>query len=453
MNYPAINETTLPAAIAAEESLLGAILIDPPALERVESIIKPNHFYLSFHGEVYAAMLALSSANQPIDLTSITSWLHDAQTIESPQNLIADLHERAVSAVNIDHYADLILKKWKLRQVIAHCSSVAAMARQGGTDVDQVWNYIEANLTALIGDSRGTVLTMADAINQAVVEIEALLEAGQSPALSTGLDDLDLILGGGFIGGQLIVVAGRPSMGKSALAGNLLRQSGTKQTKPCILFSLEMSASEVIKRFWSADLDQPWTLRPQNLKALNWDQVGLSSVKLAQTPIFIDPTAGATLDHFRSVCRQVRASHGPMGLVVIDYLQIMGGTEDNNLTQAIGKITKGLKNLARELDCPIVLLSQLSRGVESRQDKRPINSDLRDSGTIEQDADVILMLYRDEYYNKNSRDQGLAEIGITKQRAGPIGTVKALFDAPKSRFVGLGKLNQSPSPPEDAHDF
>jgi replicative DNA helicase len=450
MKYPAIQEVSLPMAIEAEEALLGAILIDPPAIGRVEAIIKPEHFYLSFHSAIYAGMQALIAADQPIDLTSLATFLRDAKTIESPQNLIADLHERAVSAVNIDHYADLILKKWKLRQVITHCGNVASMAREGGADINSVWNYIEANLTALIGDSRAALLPIAEAINLTVAEMEAMLEGDRPPALSTGLPDLDTLLGGGWRGGQLIICAGRPSMGKSAIAGNFLRHAGAIQAAPALLFSLEMGYSEIVKRFWALDLTNPWALRPQNLKALNWDEIGFSSIRLAQTPIMIDPTPAATLDHIRSTCRQVKATQGAIGLVVIDYLQIMGGLEDLNPVQAIGKITKGLKNLARELDAPIVLLSQLSRGVESRQDKRPINSDLRDSGTIEQDSDVILMLYRDEYYNKDSPDRGVAEIGVTKQRAGPTGIVKALFDAPRSRFIPLAVY---PAKERDRDDF
>lgn len=431
-----------PASIDAEIAVLGGLLVDPYAYDRIADKLKPDYFYLTYHGDVFAAMQRIAADGQKIEMTNLAIAL--SEKLEGAQTLIHDLWEATVSAVTVDYYADVIVDKWMLRQIISSCMDTIRIAHEADAKPDICRNELEQRLVPLICRSQERWLSLPDSMIQTYTELEAIAAANLPLAIETGYNDLTSMLNGGLRGGELVVIAGRPSMGKSALANNLLINLATVSDRPSILFSLEMSRAEIVRRFWSGLVKEPWRLTQP--KSIDWDDVSHAMTQLSTAPVWLDDSPGVDIDYVRSACRQFKIKQGDIGVIMLDYLQIMGGIDDRNPVQAIGKITKGLKNLARELNCPIVLLSQLSRGVESRTDKRPINSDLRDSGTIEQDADIILMLYRDDYYNKASPDQGIAEIIATKHRNGPTGTVKLIFDGYRSKFFPL-------SNGDEAHDF
>lgn len=441
-----------PQNIDVEVAILGGILGDPLAYDRVSDIIAPRHFYLSYHGQTFAAMAALREDNHPIDMVGVMARLTE-MGVTNAHSLVFDLVDRIPSATNIDHHAELLLKKWQLRETGKLCREAAQMAYDPSATPEAIRIHIQDGLTGLAGDSRGAVTSIGEAVGKRLDEIAEQCETGEMAFIPTGIADLDEKLQGGVRTGKLIVVAGRPGMGKSALGvSNILPSIASHSGKCSIVFSLEMGRGELIDRFLARDLTYPWQLEDRNLKSLNWSEVGQIASGLSALPIWIDDRPGATFDHIAATCRRLKAEQGAIGCVVIDYLQIMGGLDDGqNVVLSIGKIANGLKNLARELDTTIILLSQLNRGVESRPDKRPNSSDLRQSGAIEEAADIVLMIYRDEIYNPDSPDKGIAELIITKQRGAPTGTVKTIFDGARSKFHKVGG-SPTPRPREDNHD-
>lgn len=431
------SDSSLPCSIEAEEAVLGGLLIDPFAYDRISGILKPEYFYLKAHAAVFEAMGRIVGKNQQIEMTSLAIELTDVEWVPAPTLLIGNLLDYSVSTVNIDYYANVVLEKWMLRGIITTCLDTIQMAHQRDSSAESCRNEIEQRLMQLICRSDrgeyGTSLT--DAMMQTYTKWEEDAKQGINPGVNTGFPELSRQLNGGFRRGDLVVVAGRPSMGKSALANNLLMSAALFTNRPSLMFSLEMSEEQIVSRFWAESVKEPWRLKDPS--KIDWEDLGQAVSRLAGIPVYIKDAPDITIEQVRTTCRQFKIKCGDIGVIVIDYLQIMGGIDDTNPVKSIGKITKGLKNLARELKCPIILLSQLSRNVESKSDKRPLMSDLRDSGSIEQDADVILMLYRDEYYNKHSPDKGIAEIGIPKHRNGATGMVKLIFDGYRSRFYSL----------------
>lgn len=416
-----------PHNLEAEEAILGGVLLDNRAIAKVH--LQPEYFYLPAHQKIWRVFLQLAANDQPIDMLQVAEAMSESEftSIGGTAKLL-QLLESTITAVNVDRYSAIVYQKWQRRKLISICQNLIGSAYDQTVDWETLRTEAEAGLsTAIAGQSEVKGLRH---IGEFLPEIFSELEQGTNPATPTGLNYLDQCLGGGIRGGELIVVAARPSMGKT-FVGQFLARLVADQS-PVAFFSCEMDAKSIVKRFWSTEAGIAQTCLTAN--AINPDRInslveGMSN--LSSLPIYVDDTPGSlvTVPYLQSECHRLYRQHNSLGLVVVDYLQLIGDQGSTNRVGELGRYSSALKSLAKQFDCPVIALSQLSRGVESRNDKRPVMSDIRSSGAIEQDADVILMLYRDEYYNQNTPDQGILELIVAKNRHGSSGvTAKANFD-------------------------
>ena len=415
-----------PHNLEAEEAILGGILVDNAAIARIG--ILPEEFYAPAHGKIYAKMLELSAKSQPIDFLTLSDAFGEQLTAIGGMAKLVSLGNASLSAVNIDRYAAIVHQKYQRRKLISVCQSLVSDAYDPAIEWDDLKTKAEGGLTEAIADT--TTTKGLKHISEFLPQIWNELEQGKSPAIPTGLNYLDQCLDGGLRGGELIVLAGRPSMGKTFVAQLISRVLSNQG--PVAMFSMEMSADSITRRYWAAEskLPQSWlTTNSIDPKAIN--DLALGAAELSALPIYIDDTPGdaVTVPYLQSECHKIYRQHKKMGCIVVDYLQLIGDQGSNNRVGELGRYSSALKSLAKTFNCPVIALSQLSRGVEGRNDKRPMMSDIRSSGAIEQDADKIIALYRDEYYNPNTTDQGVLELIISKNRIGKSGlTAKANFD-------------------------
>jgi len=417
---------TPPHNIEAEEAILGGILLDPPAIAKVT--IPTESFYVAAHQTIFAAMQKLSVEQKPVDLIHLTESLGDDLTAIGGLPKLINLSDAAISTINIDRYAELVRQKWQRRKLIKVLNDLLEQSYDPACTWDELKNKAENELTTAVSSSsngdRGLVH-----VSETLLEIYNQLESGTNPGISTQLGYFDQCLGGGMRGGELIVVAGRPAMGKSFVATYLTRTFADHG--PVALFSLEMDRASIVKRLASAEagLKQSWL----TANALPPDKITTfldAYSRMAALPIYVDDIPGSECSPawLQSECNRIYRKHEKLSLIVVDYLQLIGDQGSAIRVNELGRYTSALKSLAKRFDCPVIALSQLSRGVESRNDKRPIMSDIRSSGAIEQDADVIVMLYRDEYYKPDTPDQGILELILAKNRHGKCATAKAEFD-------------------------
>lgn len=444
LDFQAPSEDRLPPQnIEAEESILGGVLLDPEAVGRVAELLTPDTFYISAHQEIYRAALALHAQGSPTDLMCVTAWLQDQGLLEKVggQSKLTQLVDSIVSAVNIDQYAALIKEKFLRRQLIKATNEVNRMAYDTSKSLEVILDEAEQQIFSVTQDraSQGLVAT-EDILASTFAEIEQRSLGQVLPGLSCNFYDLDAMTQG-FQRSDLIIVAGRPSMGKTALTLQIARQVAEIHQLGVAVFSLEMSKEQLVQRLLSceAGIDSNY-LRAGRIQQNQWEPLSRAIGTLSQLGIYIDDSPNPSINELRSNARRLQAERPEgLGLVMIDYLQLMGSGDSEGRVQEISKITRALKGLARELNVPVIVLSQLSRGVESRTNKRPLMSDLRESGSIEQDADLIVLLYRDDYYNPDSPERGICELNIAKHRNGPVGTVKLLFEPKLTRFFNLAK--------------
>ncbi|MGB3614883.1 MAG: replicative DNA helicase [Elainellaceae cyanobacterium] len=442
--FDSYSDRLPPQNIDAEEAILGGILLDPEAMGRVIDTLRPDAFYIGAHQEIYRAALALFAQGQPTDLMRIATWLKDNGVLEKVggQSRLIQLVDRTVSAVNVDQYAQLVNDKALRRRLIQTSHEIAQLGYDTRSSLETVVDQAEQQLFAVTQDRPTQGLSpTSEILISTFADIENRAEGLVLPGIPSGFYDLDAMTQG-FQRSDLIIAAGRPSMGKTSFVLNIARNiAGGTPKLPIAVFSLEMSKEQLVYRLLSSEARvESGRLRGGRVSQQEWGPLGNAINTLSELPIFIDDTAGISVTEMRSKARRLQAEQGgALGLILIDYLQLMEGTGSDNRVQELSKVTRSLKALARELSVPIIALSQLSRGVESRTNKRPMMSDLRESGSIEQDADLILMLYRDEYYNPDSPDRGIAELIITKHRNGPVGTVKLLFEQQYTRFRNLAK--------------
>lgn len=447
LNFQTYSDRLPPQNIDAEEAILGGILLDPEAIGRVTEILRPDAFYISAHQEIYRAALTLQSQGRPTDLMSITSWLHDQNLLEKVggQGRIAQLVDRTVSAVNIDQYAQLVMDKFLRRKLIQVGSEISYLAFDTSASLEKVLDQAEQKVFGItqVRPNQSLVPT-ADILTSTFSDIESRSLGMVLPGISCGFYDLDAMTQG-FQRSDLIITAGRPAMGKTSFCLNIARNIAAFHKLPVAVFSLEMSKEQLVYRLLSSEAQvESGRLRSGRISQAEWEPLGHAISSLSQMPIFIDDTPDISVSEMRSKVRRLQAEQGgALGLVLIDYLQLMEGSGSENRVQELSRVTRALKGLARELNVPVIALSQLSRGVESRTNKRPMMSDLRESGSIEQDADLIIMLYRDEYYNPDTPDRGISEVLITKHRNGPVGTVKLLFEPQFTRFRNLATPGRS----------
>ncbi len=447
LDFGANNSDKLPPQnIEAEEAILGGILLDPEAIARVSDILVVDAFCISAHKDIYQAACRLYDQGKPTDLLTVTSWLtdHDLLASSGGRSKLASLVDRTVSAVNIDALAALVMDKYHRRQLIKACGYIHNLAHDHSSDIDAQLErasskILEISSNAIASTSQPTLLN--DVLINTFERIEEKSMGKESPGVGTGFYDLDATLGG-FKPGKLITIAGRPAMGKSSFLGNLALNISSLGQLPTVIFSLEMDSEEWGNRFLSQDAKiESSYLQQGNINKHQWEPLAKSIGRLSQLPIYIDDSPVLTVSAIRSKVKRIVAERGHLGMVGIDYLQLMEGTDSDSyqIAFAIGKITRQLKQLARECNTTVVILSQLNRSVENRTNKRPYMSDLRESGRIEEDSDLVLLLYRDEYYHPDSIDRGVAEVIIAKNRGGPTGTVKLLFDPQFTQFKNLAR--------------
>ncbi|MEH2077460.1 MAG: replicative DNA helicase [Nostoc sp.] len=433
-----------PQNIEAEEAILGGILLDPEAISRVSDRLLPEAFYISAHKDIYQAAVRLHAQRKATDLLSVTSWLTDHEMLAriGGRNKLATLVDRTVSAVNIDALAGLVMDKYLRRQLIKAGNEIVHLGYETETELPTVLDQAEQKVFGVTQErpQSGLVHISKTLINN-FEDIENRNQGIALPGIPCGFYDLDAMTSG-FQRSDLIIVAGRPSMGKTAFCLNLAHNIAASYKLPVAFFSLEMSKEQLTQRLLASEAQiESSYLRTGRLSQTQWEPLSRAIDILSEMPIYIDDTPNITVTQMRSQSRRLQAEIGTeLGLIVIDYLQLMEGAGDNRV-QELSKITRQLKGLARELSVPVIALSQLSRGVEARTNKRPMLSDLRESGSIEQDADLVIMLYRDEYYSPDTPDRGIAEVIIAKHRNGPTGTIKVLFDPQFTKFKNLAGQN------------
>ncbi len=440
-NFEAQPDRIPPQNLEAEEAVLGGILLDPDAISRIADIVQPEAFYLSAHREIFRTALMLHSQGRPTDLTSMRSWLADKGSLEKiggNQRLVA-LVEGVASTAAIEQVAQLITDKFIRRELIKSGNEVIKLSFDQDIATDEVLDKAEQKIFAISQEqpSKGLIPT-AEIVTTTFKEIESRSLGTSVAGIPVNFFDLDQMTQG-LQKSDLIIVAGRPAMGKTSIVLNMAKNVAQLHSLPVCLFSLEMSKEQLTYRLLAMEVGiDSGRLRTGRLTQEEWPLLGQGINTLGQLPIFIDDKPNLGVLEMRSLCRRLIAEQGKeLGVIVIDYLQLMEGSTPDNRVQELSRITRGLKAMARELKVPVIALSQLSRGVESRTNKRPMLSDLRESGSIEQDADLVLMIYRDEYYNPETPDRNITEVIVTKHRNGPIGTVKLLFEPEFTRFRNL----------------
>jgi replicative DNA helicase len=438
-----------PHSIEAEQSVLGGLLLDNSAWDRAGDLLSDSDFYRYEHRQIYAAIGALVNATRPADVITVFEQLQSLGKAEECGGLVYlnALAQSVPSAANLRRYAEIVRERAVLRKLVATADEIATTAfNPQGRAVSEILDEAEGKIFR-IGEegsrSRQGFLSMDQLVVQLIDRVNELHENGaeEVTGVRTGFYDLDRMTAG-LQPGDLIVLAARPSMGKTAFALNIGEYVAVNEGLPVVVFSMEMGAAQLALRMVGSlgRIDQS-NLRTGRLRDDEWSRLSEAVEKLGKVSMYIDESPGLTPSELRARARRQARQCGQLGLIVVDYLQLMsgsGGSSEENRATVIGEISRGLKGLAKELKCPVIALSQLNRSVETRTDKRPMMSDLRESGAIEQDADVIMFIYRDEYYTKEAcKEPGIAEIIIGKQRNGPTGTVKLTFLKPLTKFDNL----------------
>jgi replicative DNA helicase len=439
-----------PHDLDAERAVIGAMLVSETAVAAVAERLSPEDFYSEVHRIIYSAMMRLYSRGEPIDQLTLTNELRSVGEFEKigGRAYVFQIVESVPTAANAARYAEIVRGKALLREIIDVGSRITEDAFREPDDVDEALDAAEQLIYDVSNRTMREHLAPVSELAPGALEmIQRLYEAeGEVTGVETGFDDLDRLTTG-FHKSDLIILAARPAMGKTAIALNMIWHAAGQKGLPVAIFSLEMSKEQLVQRLISQNTRIPTqALRSGNVRAEDWPKLVRGVAQVSRAPIWIDDTAGVTLMEIRAKVRRL-SSHlnargeGPLALVVVDYLQLMVGQNNRseNRQQEIAEISRGLKVLARDLDVPVLAVAQLSRAVEQRHDKRPLLSDLRDSGAIEQDADMVMFLYRDEYYNPDSDDKGIAEVIIGKHRNGPTGKVQLAWMEQYTKFASLAR--------------
>ena len=440
-----VLKRTAPSSIEAEMSVVGSMLMDRDAITEAVEILNKDDFYHRQYGIMFEAIRELYDEDKPVDLVTLKDrLLRDGAPPEmQASDFLKDILSAVPTSVNIRAYATMVHEKAILRRLIKANEHIIEECYDGGKDTEEILNDTERALFELI-KSKGAREYVP--IDDVVLEVmQRIQEASQLKdhitGVPSGFADLDYMTTG-FQPSDFILIAARPSMGKTAFVLNILEYVAIKKNRPCMIFSLEMSSNQLVNRMLSMDSGEDAQLiRSGRLTDSDWPRLIDSADRVGASNIIIDDTPGISVPELRSKCRKVKLERG-LDLIIIDYLQLMSAAskKSDNRQQEVSEISRSLKALAREMECPVIALSQLSRACELRADKRPMLSDLRESGAIEQDADVVMFLYRDEYYEPDSEHKGEAEVIIAKQRNGPIGTVTLYWQANTTRFVSKERV-------------
>ncbi|RQO82099.1 replicative DNA helicase [Acidovorax sp. FJL06] len=439
---------TPPHSIEAESSVLGGLLLDNNAWDRVGDLLKEGDFYRYEHQAIYAAIGALINASKPADVITVFEQLKNQGKAQETGGLtyLNSLAQYVPSATNIRRYAEIVRERGILRKLVTASDEISTNAfNPQGKTVERILDEAEAKIFA-IGEEGSRNKQGFQSLDNLVIDLlDKVQEMADNPAdvtgVPTGFADLDRMTSG-LQAGDMIVLAARPSMGKTSFAVNIAEHVALNEGLPVAIFSMEMGAAQLAVRIvGSIGRVNQGNLRTGKLTDDEWPRLTEAIERLRTVSLHIDETPGLSPGELRANARRLARQCGKLGLIVVDYLQLMSGSgsaasADNRATE-LGEISRGLKMLAKELQCPVIALSQLNRSVEQRTDKRPMMSDLRESGAIEQDADIIMFIYRDDYYNKDSKEPNVAEVIIGKQRNGPTGTVKLFFQKNQTRFENL----------------
>ena len=434
-----------PHDLVAEQSVLGAVFIAPDTIISLADELVPDDFYKPANKIVFKTMLSLFKKGDPIDATTMVSALTNQGQIKEIGgiNYVVELVNSTPTSKNVEHYAKLVKEKSTLRRVIADLSDSLSSAYQGDVSISDIIAQTEKSMLDISNQNTGTEFrNVADILDTHMQIVETRSQTdGFVTGLSTGFVGLDKITTG-LHEGNLIILAARPAMGKTALALNVAKYVATKERKPAVIFSLEMGAEELIERMLASEGMVPaYHLKTGNLSTDEWKRLVQAQNNLYDAPIYVDDTAGIRISEIRSNARKLAQETGGLGVIIIDYLQLITGAKGENRQQIVSEISRELKILAKDLKVPVIALSQLSRAVEQRQDKRPMLADLRESGSIEQDADIVAFLYREAYYQKEQADSqeanNVTELILEKNRHGSLGTVKLYFHKEYTKFSSV----------------
>ena len=441
----ALIKRVMPHSIEAEQSVVGAMLMDKDAITAASEMISGSDFYQSAYGIIFDSMVELFNEGKPVDLITLQERLREKDVPPEIASLefVRDLVTAVPTSANVKYYAQIVADKAMMRRLIKLNEEIENVCYAGKEPLEAVLEKTEKSVFELLQRrNTGEYVPIRQVVLNALERIEkASKNKGTVTGIPTGFIDLDYKLSG-LQPSDLILVAARPSMGKTAFVLNIAQYVAFKKNRSVAIFSLEMSKEQLVNRLFSLESQvDAQALRTGNMKDSDWEKLIEGAGIIGQSKLIIDDTPGISVSELRSKCRKYKLEHG-LDIVIIDYLQLMTGSvgkSSESRQQEISEISRSLKGLARELNVPVIALSQLSRAVESRPDKRPMLSDLRESGAIEQDADVVMFIYRDEYYNKDSEYKKQAEIIIAKQRNGPVGTVHLAWLGEYTKFANLSR--------------
>nr|WP_239565544.1 replicative DNA helicase [Brevibacillus fulvus] len=425
----------------AEQSVLGAVFLSKEALITAIEILRPEDFYKTAHQRIFKTMQDLYEKGEPVDLVTVTAELQDHKLLDEVGGVtyLTEIASSVPTAANVEYYARIVEEKALLRRLILTATKIANDGYSREDDVGQIIADAEKYILEISQNrNSGGFVPIRDVLLETYERIELLSQRrGDVTGIPSGYPDLDKMTSG-FQRSDLIILAARPSVGKTAFALNVAQNVAARAGETVAIFSLEMAASQLVQRMICAEgnLDAQ-KMRTGRLEEDDWQKLTMAIGTLAKAPIYIDDSPGVTVQDIRAKCRRLQTERG-LGMILIDYLQLIHGRgKGDNRQQEVSEISRTLKGIARELNVPIIALSQLSRSVEQRQDKRPMMSDIRESGSIEQDADIVAFLYRDDYYDKETENKNVIEIIIAKQRNGPTGTVELAFLKEYNKFVSL----------------
>lgn len=436
-----------PQNIEAEQAVLGAMLIEKEAISKVVEFLQPADFYREAHRLAFQAILDLFNRNDGVDMITVIEALRKEDKLEAAGGIayITSLANSMPTAANVIYHARIVEEKSLLRQLIHAATNIAGMGYDAADEVPLILDSAEKMILDVAGRKVGQDFTpIKNILLDTFTKIEGLYASkGGITGLPTGFKDFDKLLSG-LQPSDLVLIAARPSMGKTAFVLNIAQHVAIKEKKPVAFFSLEMSKEQLVQRMLCAEAPiDAQRLRNGELEENDWKKLVIAADRLSSAPIYIDDTAGMSVVEMRAKARRLKIEHG-LSLVVIDYLQLMQGGSSGrgeNRQQEISEISRFLKSLARELDVPVIALSQLSRQVESRQIKRPMLSDLRESGSLEQDADIVTFLYREDYYDPDTEKKNITEVIVAKHRNGPVDTVQLFFHKQFTKFSDLSNMS------------
>lgn len=432
---------SLPQSLEAEQSVIGAMIIDKSAIAKALEKLKEDDFYRDGHKVIFKAIREMYSKDMAIDLVTLLEYLKSTDMLEKAGGVtyISEVSSSVITTANLEAYISIVEDKSTLRKLIRSATNIIEESYNKQDRVDEVLDLAQKKIFDL-AEKQGSndYEPLSNVLERGFLEIERLFNnKGSITGVGSGIRDLDAKTSG-FQKGDMVLIAARPSMGKTTFSLNIAENAALREGKSVVIFSLEMSKEQLAYKLLCSEANVDMLkLRTGNLDDDDWERIARATGPLSKAKIYIDDTAGLSVMEMRSKCRKIKIEHG-IDMILIDYLQLMSGSSGSeSRQQEVSEISRSIKALAKEMECPVIALSQLSRAPEQRADHRPMLSDLRESGSIEQDADVVMFLYRDEYYNKETEEKNIGECIIAKQRNGPVGTVKMAWIGAHSKFANL----------------